>query len=260
MKVLFRSCGGLGNQIFQLFFTRLLANKYNIKNIVHYHESNYERVAHWEYPSKQLFLAPKLIEYLILKLRLPKILFKLGIIEHEYIKLYKYYIVDGYFQNQKDYVIFPRISISKNLILLKKDLILLKSQKQENKILYHFRLGDFFNSNVEEIIFIEKTLLNIEPNSNLISNKDDYFINYNLFFDIIKEKKINLIKTSKMNSIELFNLFLNHQLIVSNGSSLAFSAAILGDIEIQPFEGIDYSNYQKASFERLLNLKRYLCL
>jgi len=232
MKILFRSCGGLGNQIFQLYFTRLLASKLSIAEIVHYHEANYSRIAHWEYPIAEEFSQPNFFEKLLLKLRLPQIIFRLGLSANEYLKLGNYVIIDGYFQSLDDYQKFDRSSVVIQLKCLQKDL-LPSNYKYTNreKTILHFRLGDFFKDTQQQIQFIETVIYQLEPGTDVISNRDDLFLEHPKYIQILHSRYSSYVHTEELSSLELFKLFSNYNKIISNGSTLALWASILSNAE-----------------------------
>jgi hypothetical protein len=232
MKILFRSCGGLGNQIFQLYFTRLLASELSVAEIVHYHEANYSRIAHWEYPLSKQFSPPNFFEKLLLKLRLPQILFRLGLIANEYLKLGKYTIIDGYFQRLKDYENFDQRSLANQIQYLRNELLPPNnSAKKNEKGILHLRLGDFFKNTQQQLQFIESVICQLEPGSDVVSNRDDLFFEHPNYIQILHSKHCSYIRTEGLSGLELFKLFGNYDKIISNGSTLALWASILSNTE-----------------------------
>jgi hypothetical protein len=258
MKILFRSCGGLGNQIFQILFVRLLAEKYNSNKIVHYHESNYDRVANWEYPSNELFFKPNNIEKLILKFRLPKLFYRIGITKNEYINFFGTVIVDGYFQNYISYKTFDNKLLSQKIDLIKFELGVFDYKKKNS--LYHLRLGDFFKNTCEEIEFVINFLNATKPEISIISNNDKLFNDNNEIKLLITSKNIKYINTSFFTSIELIKLFGIYNEVYSNGSSLAFISSILCNTSIKKNPSIKLNPYQEKNFNTLEKTSNFLKL
>lgn len=258
MKILFRSCGGIGNQIFQILFVRLLASKYNLNKIVHYHESNYERIAHWEYPTNELFVKPNYIEMIILKFRLPQLFYRLGISKREYFNFFGTIIVDGYFQNYLYYKIFDNKLLSQQIDLIRLELGIFDCKKEDS--LYHLRLGDFFENTDEEIEFVINFLNATRSEISIISNNDKLFNENNEIKLLVTSKKIKYINTSFYTSIELIKLFGTYNDVYSNGSSLAFISAILCNTTIKKNPSIKLNSYQEKNFNTLEKAANFLKL
>ena len=259
MKVLFRSCGGLGNQIFQTFFTRLIAEKYGCKYISHYHEPNYDRIAFWEYPSAHPFCQPTLFEKLFIKLRLPKILFRAGLIKKEHVRLGNYIIVDGYFQNRRDYVIFPEEMIKGQIQKIRQEI---KNDASDpglsDKTIYHIRLGDFFKTEEAQIEFVAGIASKLISNSYIISNRDDLFLRDLDFLKICESRNIKFVETSQMDGLSLIKYLSQFKRLVTNGSSLSFASVIFFKQQIDSLDNLETNPHLRESFERLNMLRNSL--
>jgi hypothetical protein len=259
MKILFRSCGGLGNQIFQLFYTRLLADKFSAETICHYHEPNYERVAYWEYPLIKPYNKPSFIDLFLMRLRLPKVLYRLGLIKREYIKFFGWLIVDGYFQNEIDYYIFSNESISTQINIVSNELKSFeKGNELKSSIVYHIRLGDFFTSEKDEVDFVNKIFEKLSKDSFVISNRDDLF-NKNIgLMTKFANKNIKYVDTTGMSGLQVLNFLSEFGKIVSNGSSLSFASIIFFNQTIESFDNLETNPFLANSFKRLNCLNMYL--
>lgn len=253
MKILLRSCGGLGNQIFQLAYARLLASKYKVRTIAHYHEANYTRVADWEYPKVDDLVLPNFFEKFILKLRLPKILYRIGIVSNEYIKFGNYLILDGYFQDHNSYKSFSKSDLNVQLERIRIELIGKQDYPiDEENVIFHFRLGDFFRSEEGQAEFVVNSLPLLPNCATLISNRDDFLTSNNAIKNIFKSKLINYIVTDNYKAIELIRLFSNYKVIYSNGSTLALWASILSNSDYHIISNTgDYSLHEK----KMINFK-----
>lgn len=259
MKILFRSCGGLGNQIFQIFFARLMAEKYETKDIWHYHEPKYDRIARWEYPNSQSFKKPNDLEFILMRMRLPKILFRLGIINREFIKVGNYIILDGYFQSRTDYEIFNFEVIENQKSLIHQELRIKQADPAlSQKMLYHVRLGDFFKTEVEQLRFIAGITNRLIADSYIISNRDDLFLKDDEFLSNCEKKSLKYVPTDHMNGLDLINFLSQFGTLISNGSSLSFASVIIFKQQINSFENIDHKSFSSESFKRLIELKNLL--
>ncbi len=227
--IILHSHGGLGNQIFQILAAELFSSKYNIKKIRLYHNNSYSHS--FELCDNINIYDMAYGEILFLsKLRLPKIMFRLNFSGNEYLNIGKYFILDGYYQDLPFYQKFSRKIIDSKLLLLRK--LLLFNDTKIKKTLYHLRLGDFFLNNELAISYSIKYLEKCEKSSHLITNQEE-LLNSDSLKKIINNKKIKIIGTKKLKPIELLNLMASYENIISNSSTLAFWASILGNSNLK---------------------------
>jgi hypothetical protein len=255
MIILFRSYGGLGNQLYQYFFCILLQKKFNTCSVKHIHSTNYSRYAPWEMPL-QLEIIDKNIHKMLIKCRFPMLLSKLGLNKKGYLKIFNLLIVDNYYQDVSFYQQFNLFDIKDVLLKFQNQLFNFNYNNFEQDKIYHFRLGDFFSNSIEEKDFILSTINKIHNNSTIISNNDIYFED-NLIMKKLILKQCKYIKTAKFSSLELFYLFLKFKNIYSNGSSLSFFAATLNNSNVIPISN-NMIFFQKKSFNRLMTLHLFL--
>jgi hypothetical protein len=255
MIILFRSYGGLGNQLYQYLFCNLLQNKYNICRVKHIHSTNYSRYAPWELPL-QLENIDNFFYKILIKCRFPMLLSKLGLNKKGYSKILNILIVDNYYQDISFYQQFNMIDIKNVLIKFQNHLFNFNYNNFEQDKIYHFRLGDFFSNYIEEKDFIFSTINQIHNESTIISNNDIYFQDKLIMKKLIL-KQCKYINTAKFSSLELFYLFLKFKNIYSNGSSLSFFAATLNNSNIIPISN-NMNSFQKESFNRLKSLHLFL--
>lgn len=258
MIILFRSCGGLGNQLFQLLFVRLLAKQYGATAVYHYHEHKYDRVAFWEYPNAKDLTKAGLLHRLLLKLRIPQLAFRLKLRQHEYLRFGNVLLVDGYFQRLPDYTIFDPALIQKELEKIRLEMAIGTSPKKGN--LLHVRLGDYFKGRTAELEQLQQILDSpLGRHADLITNRDklilellssnpDFFTPYN----------INYITTKDQNAVSLVQFASSYQKIISNGSTLTFWSAILGSAQLV-FDVDSITNSQlQQNCVKLQELKTFL--
>jgi len=167
-----------------------------------------------------------------LKIRIPKILERINISKSGKIVFFNRHILDNYFQEKLFYSEFDKNEIVRQISILKNEFFSIFNENERqnfNKLnLYHFRLGDFFSSEFDQINFIKNNLKNIPENTVVISNRDDLFhINY------FHQKNITYLNTSSFSSIQMLFLFTKFQNIISNGSTLAFWGSLFGNSTFQ---------------------------
>ena len=117
--------------------------------------------------------------------------------------------------------------ISQQIKFLKEDLI--TSTHKFNRKIYHFRLGDFFQNEKQEIDFIHTNIFQLDFNSVVISNRDDLFKASDDIKKKLEKKGITYIFTENYNSLNLLNFFSSFSHISSNGSTIALWASIFGN-------------------------------
>lgn len=227
--IILHSHGGLGNQIFQILAAKLLSFQFKVNKIQIYHNDKYN---HSFKLSDKFYIYDKakgLILFLS-KLRLPKFFFRLNLSDKEYLNFYRFFFLDGYFQDISFYQKFPREVINSNLSYLRK-LLLVTKLKRKNKKLYHLRLGDFFLNRELAKNYAINYIKKCENLSHLITNQEDLLSSNNLN-KLIKYKKIKIIKTGKIKATDLLNFMASYDEITSNSSTLAFWAAVLGESKL----------------------------
>lgn len=218
--------GGLGNQLFQIFYASLLQTRLNIKEIYIWHNTNY---AH-KMPLSSIFseyVAKNKIP-LALSLRIPKILEKIGF-NHGYLRVFNSIYLDGYFQDLTAYSRFATIDIQKSLEFISSKINI--GFTKNNLTLYHIRLGDFFHNDLSKCAHIAGRISRIPIGSHLVTNQDKLLEDW-LFHNCL-QNDFTIIKTSHLKDFELLKIMATYKKIISNNSTLALWAAILGKSEIE---------------------------
>jgi hypothetical protein len=222
-----RTHGGLGNQLFQVFYGLLLSQG-QIERLRIIHDSDYphgfeicEKLKHLE---KSTY-----IEKCISNLRIGKIIEKAtSKIAARMPILNNYY--DGYFQEAKIYQNFDSNERYTAIKILKKIFEIDSEGLQKNPSLHHIRLGDFFSENEKKKDHVKSRLTKLPENSHIITNEED------LVQDQIREinrSDILLIKTAKNKDYELLKLMTTYHTIYSNNSTIALWASILGNCDLK---------------------------
>jgi hypothetical protein len=188
--VVLRTHGGLGNQLFQILYGRLLSDELQIE-LREVHDLGYShKFERAELP--RLNRAPEKWQLIISSLRLPKILQRFFKRSELPLKLGKDLYLDGYFQTADQYTRFSNDAIRKNLKLIADEFGI--NPAHQDALLVHLRVGDFFKDRNLALSHIFQRLQDIPNNSFLMTNDEDLLINENLEI-LIKNKQLNLIST-----------------------------------------------------------------
>ena len=232
MKIILRTFGGFGNQLFQYFFSFNLASYKKINSIYSTHDKNYPHKFTLE-NSLDIFKKPSDMENFVSNLRIPMALNRLGIMKKGYLNIGKVYFIDGYFQDLNNYADFSEDHLSHSMHHLKSILNIQKA-KPEKFCVNHLRLGDFFTSESLQREYIENKISNLEPDSHIITNRQDLFKERKIE-DILQNLNISLINTENDSPKDLIERMSKYKIIKSNDSTLAFWAALLQkrDLEVK---------------------------
>ena len=227
-----RTHGGLGNQLFQIFYAILLRNRVGGARLSVIHDSNY---AHGFELDKNLEIAYSfkigLIPNVISKFRIPKVISKLLRREIGRFSLLNYHFMDGYFQDARNYNNFDDTEISDALNELKGHLVPKAEECDRSSVLYHFRLLDFFKSEAEELAYMTNQFCRLPAKSSIISNNDKLFLRPEIQ-KYLNQYNINHIESDGLTAIAVLSLMMKYGVINSNNSTLAFWAAIFNRCDL----------------------------
>lgn len=225
-RIVIRTHGGFGNQIFQIFY----ALNRSTGEIIVNHDSRYShgfRLAHcFEVNFKR---STTFIEFLICRSRGVKLLEKMGMDIPE-VKLRNTIFLDGYFQRVDLYTSFNDLCLSQAINRLR-DILGIYIQPGKN-LLCHIRLTDFFKTDIERIIAARKRLLSLGKHTDFISDDDDLIKKDKLCQKTISERKLVHVETSGLSAESVFAIMSEYNKIESNNSTLAFWAAVLNGSEL----------------------------
>ena len=237
-RVIIRTHGGLGNQIFQVFFALV---RYQ-KNIILNHDKRYPHGFQLAHCFQEHFCdATSVFESLICRSRVVKLLEKSSAAIPE-IKLGNSVFLDGYFQKVGFYAPYDGARLLFGLNCLR-DILEINGRPTKN-YLSHLRLADFFNSDFERVTAARKRLECMGGEINFISSDDALISNDQQCQDIISRKSLMHIKTDGYSAEKIFRLMSEYQTIESNNSTLAFWAAVLNKTELR----VDDANLKKMFF------------
>jgi hypothetical protein len=232
--ILVKTHGGLGNQLFQMFFALALSDKVQDKGITVFHHSRYKHRFELS-PIFELYRTESSDIYSIISsMRMPKLLTKMGLISSGYLHLGTLYVLDDYFQNLEQYTCFTPKNLRSSMKAIKSLFSHEPCSKKDS--LYHMRLKDFFRSEREEGDYLLERIKNIRDGSDIITNNDELFERL-VDSAQLDQRNIHLIKTSDAKAEDILRLMTNYRTINSNGSTLAVWAALLSDINLTSSDG-----------------------
>lgn len=222
-----RTHGGLGNQLFQLLFGRLLS-EYSALQLREVHDDRYphgfsrcEKFVQSDSPSNW--------QTIISAARIPKILSrKLGLAEAPW-RFGQTLYLDGYFQNKIHFIDFSSYDIDKHLDKFRDELSI-QPAYLDNKLI-HLRLGDFFLKQEVAINHVKSRLKNIDDYAHLITN-DEKLLEHSEIGNILKQRGIQLVNTAEMSAADVLRIMSRYRYIDANDSTLTFWASVLAGSQV----------------------------
>ena len=232
-----RTFGGLGNQLFQLFYafnkTQHVAGK-----MFHLHDSNYAHKFEFEAPFDTLPLNNSLVAAIV-KMRMPRLLERSLGFAVPYLRFRNYYFLDSYFQSRSYFEEFSLDAISAlkhefiSGLLQYCDPVELKNcRSTTSSTLVHIRLGDFFKSPLIALEYAQKCLRESPFGSTVVSNINLHSTSKEMIA-LLDDRKLVFQDTSTFSPLELLYYMSSFERIISNGSTLAFWASILSSNDLR---------------------------
>ena len=231
--------GGLGNQIFQIYYTQLLSQKYGSNIFINNaHLNSYNRKFKNEvkflYSNKNFKLSFSRLSFLKLILCRFRILYLISKLNrNDFIMRIPFIgiLIDSYCQSESIFKKFSKIEHKKALNYLIQKSQIIKNKyyfEYKDKTLLHLRVSDFFNNELEREAYIYSQLKKFKNNNeaiDIITDKES------LLKKIIKIKfkreKFNIISTNNFSAKKLFSFMSQYREIITNGSSIAFWASVI---------------------------------
>ncbi len=243
--------GGLGNQLFQIFKSIMCSSepdKYSINlysNLLkNYSTAREIEVLNFIGVGEKIDFKLKNAADILLDLRIPKVLQQ--IFRKEIVIKIPWYgvVVDGYFQacryyDEPDEKLVLAISSIRN-VMIDEELPVRKS-----KFLNHIRLGDFFSDDAACSKYIKNRLELVSSAADIVTN--DETLLYSTMDCLGVTSKYNVIETADYSAYEVFKAMLGYELIITNGSTLAFWAAILSGAELRTSDANHQALFDKLS-------------
>lgn len=224
MPAILRTHGGLGNQLFQVLYGRLFAEKFGL-NLREVHDTRYkhafQRSAAMRRQSQPL--GPH--ETVVSALRIPKVLQRVFRGSEQPMWLFGTAYLDGYFQNPASYAIFDSEAIGRQLRALGSELSI--QPAHINQCLVHLRLGDFFKSRSHARDHVVQRLAAVAPNSSVMTN-DEELLAEDAIAALLATKGCSLVPTAGLPSEDVLRLMASYRRLDANDSTLVFWASVLG--------------------------------
>ncbi len=221
--VVVRTHGGLGNQLFQMLFARLVAEQCG-QTLLRVHDARYRH----GFAASPLFddtpTAGGAIAALS-ALRLPKLAHRVFGSEDEVVRLPGVLLIDGYFQRREQYAAFAPASIACEIQRLRFRLGV--GGAHAAVPLSHIRLGDFFGSEDGQREHLEMRLAGLQEGCDIVTNRDD-LLAVPAARELLAVRRCRHVATAHLAPEALLALMASYPAIHANDSTLSFWAALLG--------------------------------
>lgn len=246
-RIVLRTHGGLGNQIFQILHAQCTVSKSDECNeMVVIHDANYYHKFEISSCFKKYEGGSKWNKF-VSRLRIPKVLERLGLKKNGMIRVFGDTYLDGYFQDKQFFDKYDPRDFKKNIEELRTDLNIHGNLAQKPAVL-HLRLGDFFRTKLEELQYAEKRIREMDGEIDVITNNQPV-IEEICLLDKSLGSKIRLVNTKDYDAELVLKTFGQYKLINTNGSTLAFWAAVLCESDLRTED-----TEQREIWRRCLNL------
>ncbi|MET4898839.1 hypothetical protein RN629_17120 [Sphingomonadaceae bacterium jetA1] len=223
-----RTHGGLGNQLFQVFYGRLLAEQEGIERLVRIHDARYKHGFQGSEIFQGLSDQTGSLRSAISALRIPKVLTRLLPGSTEVIRLPGTILIDGYFQRSEDYARFPEPKVAAGIARIRNEFGIIRGQGKGH--LTHLRLGDFFTTEAAQVAHLNDRLDAIPAGGAIITNRDDLLTN--ALDNPVYRDRFEHIDTSDITTEDLVRLMARYAVLDTNDSTLAFWASLLSGSEL----------------------------
>ena len=221
--IIVRTHGGIGNQLFQLLYARLLADALGEGRLRRAHDLRYplrfEACNDFEVSP----VGPG-VGAVLSWIRLPKLLLRAGMISGEQVQVGPFRLLDGYFQQIAIYTGFKDTRLQAQLGRIAGELNIGVATRGR---LVHLRLGDFFADEASAVAHVEARLDAIHDDCDLISNRDDLFAQPS-YASRLNARNVRYLPSADLSPREVLRLMATYRKIESNNSTLAFWGAVLG--------------------------------
>ena len=161
-----------------------------------------------------------------MKYRVIKFLEKLKI-NNGKLRLNSELFLDGYHQDLYLYEQFPPNLLIDCIRELKS---CFKINDPHKEVVYHFRLGDFFENFEDKINFAKDYLDNVQDGSDIITNEEEIF-NDRTIKDTFTQKKLEILDTGTAFDYQVLETMAEYKVIHTNASTVAIWSSILAGSE-----------------------------
>lgn len=224
MSAILRIHGGLGNQLFQVLYGRLFAEKH-AQELCEVHETRYAHVFPRSAALRRPAKAPAPHERCLSALRLPKVLQRLAGRPEGVLWMLGSAYLDGYFQEAHAYAPFKPEAIRRHLQTLRCELSIRPAHIDQ--CLVHLRVGDFFASRQDAREHIVQRLKNVATNSSIMTN-DEALLAEPTIAEMLADKGCRLVSTAGFAAEDVLRSMAAYGRLDANDSTLVFWASVLG--------------------------------
>lgn len=229
MTIILRTHGGLGNQLFQILFARLFARAER-QPCAEIHDANYRHGFARSAEIAAIGGPASATQRVVSWLRIPKILSRAGIYPTDKVNILGDIYLDGYFQKAEDFLAFPDDMIAFEVSTLRSELQIQPQMVPDDRTLYHIRLGDFFDDREQALGHAIQRVERLQANSAIITNQEDIFADDRMKKHL-QARGCRLHITKHYSSEDVIRLMSGYGHIVTNNSTLALWASILGNCQ-----------------------------
>lgn len=218
-----RTHGGLGNQLFQVLYGRLFAEKYGL-DLKEIHDTRYKHAFPRSTALRRASLSPTSLERLVSALRLPKVLQRARRVSEQPLWLLGTTYLDGYFQDAAAYAPFDGDALERHLRQVGGELGI--GPAHVDQCLVHLRVGDFFRTRDEARRHVLQRLSAVRPNSSIMTN-DEALLAEAPIAALLDEKHCSLVTTNGFSAEQVLRLMAAYRQLDANDSTLVFWASVL---------------------------------
>lgn len=221
MRVVVRTHGGLGNQIFQLLYARLFAARSGAALF----EAHDLRYPHAFARSSELSRhpAPRGIEKILSELRLPKVATRINM-PRDALKVGGTVYLDGYFQKVSDYAPFPDELIRDELLRLRSELGISGTPARDHGV--HLRMGDFFTTEAAVAEHLSARLARVRSGADIVTNEEAR-LSTPAARAALDSANARILPTGAMSAEDVLRTLASFREVDGNDSTLLFWASVL---------------------------------
>lgn len=221
MRVVVRTHGGLGNQIFQLLYARLFAARSG-GTLLEAHDLRYPH-AFGRSDELSRHPAPQGITKILSELRLPKVATRLKM-RRDGVKVLGTVYLDGYFQKVRDYAPFADELIRDELLRLRSELGISGTATRDHGV--HLRLGDFFTTEAAVAEHLATRLARVLAGADIVTNEEARLATP-AARAALDAADARILPTGDMSAEDVLRTLASFHEVDGNDSTLLFWASVL---------------------------------
>ena len=228
MAVILRTHGGLGNQLFQVLYGRLLAEQAG-SDLWEIHDARYRHGFARSAELRRAVHPPTSLQRAVSALRLPKLMQRsLGMPERP-LGVFGDIYLDGYFQDATAYAGFAPAVLQRHLRQLADELGIRPAHVDRS--LVHLRLGDFFASRDDARRHVEQRLATMPADAAVMTN-DEALLGEPAIAAMLAARGCELVSTAGFAAEAVLRTMSAYRRFDANDSTMIFWASVLGGGEV----------------------------